>query len=56
MLVTSGPSIQWHESDSEFLMAPQTLSNLYASAYITHSAQTAFHILFRTGKLLPFNK
>lgn len=59
-LMTSGPSSQWCESYRDFLIAIRThrpLSSLCASAYITHSAQTASHIfLFTTGKLPPFHK
>lgn len=54
-----GPSIQWCESYSEFLIVPPLIlcqASLCAFAYITHSVQTAFHILFTTGKLPPFNK
>lgn len=57
--VTSGPSSQRCESYREFLIVTQTRhtwSSLSASAYITHSAQAAFHILFTAGELPPFPK
>lgn len=58
--MTPGPSIQWCESYSEFLVVPPLImlcqASLCAPAYITHSAQTASHILYTTGKLPPFNK